>query len=268
MLKEHGLIKSNLNMNSDALDAIISGYTREAGVRQLEQRIGAICRKIAARVVEARDEGKKKPRVTISLKTLETFLGKKRYDFDMIEPDRLPGISTGLAWTSVGGDILFIETTRMKGKGDLVITGKLGDVMQESVKAAMTLVRAHAEDLGLDTEVFAKTDVHVHVPAGATPKDGPSAGCAIFCAILSLFRDVAVPATLAMTGEISLRGNVLPVGGIREKVLAAHRAGIKTVILPKKNAPDLDDVHESVRNELHFILVSTVDEVIHHVFDV
>ncbi len=267
MLKEHGLIKSNLNMTSDALDDIISNYTREAGVRQLEQKIGAICRKIAAKVVEARDENKKKPRVTVSRKNLESFLGKKRFDYDMIEPDRLPGISTGLAWTSVGGDILFIETTKMQGKGELVITGKLGEVMQESVRAAMTLVKAHAEKLGLDPECFAKTDVHIHVPAGATPKDGPSAGCAIFCAILSLFRNISVPATLAMTGEISLRGNVLPVGGIREKVLAAHRAGIKTILLPKKNAPDLDDIHESVKNDIHFILVSTIDEVIEHVFN-
>ncbi len=265
-LKEHGLMKSNLSLSPAALDDIISNYTREAGVRQLEQRIGAICRKVAARVVQARENGQKRPRVSISAKNLETFLGKKRFDFDMIEPDRLPGISTGLAWTPVGGDILFIETTQMPGKGNLSITGKLGDVMQESARAAMTLVRAHAKSLNLDPDIFANIDIHIHVPAGATPKDGPSAGCAIFCALLSLFKNVSIPAELAMTGEISLRGNVLPVGGIREKVLAAHRAGIRTIILPKRNAGDLDDIHESVRNDIHFILVSTIDEVIQHVF--
>ena len=268
LLKQHGLIKSNMSISSEALDRIISYYTREAGVRQLEQRLGAVCRKVAAKVVEDRDAGKKKTRVSITPKNLETYLGKTRYDYDMIEPDRLPGISTGLAWTSVGGDILFIETNRMSGKGELVITGKLGDVMQESVRAAMTVVKANAEKLGLDPAVFSKTDIHLHVPAGATPKDGPSAGCAIFTAILSLFKEIPVPATLAMTGEISLRGNVLPVGGIREKVLAAHRAGIKTILLPKRNMADLDEVPEAVRNELTFYPISKVSEVVKHVFDI
>ena len=266
VLEKHGLKKSNLALAPAALDDIISYYTREAGVRQLEQRLGALCRKVATRVVEGRESGKKSVRVSVTAKNLESFLGKRRYDYDTIEADRLPGISTGLAWTPVGGDILFIETTEMAGKGNLVITGKLGDVMQESVRAAMTLVRARAERLGLDPDMFEKRDIHVHVPAGATPKDGPSAGCAIFSALLSLFKGVSIPAELAMTGEISLRGNVLPVGGIREKVLAAHRAGIRTIILPAKNEPDLEDVHESVRNDIHFILVSTIDEVIDAVF--
>ncbi|MBQ9395955.1 MAG: endopeptidase La [Proteobacteria bacterium] len=268
LLKQHGLMKSNMSISAEALDRIISYYTREAGVRQLEQRLGAVCRKVAAKVVEDHDAGKKKTRVSITPKNLETYLGKTRYDYDMIEPDRLPGISTGLAWTSVGGDILFIETNRMSGKGELVITGKLGDVMQESVRAAMTVVKANAEKLGLDPAVFSKTDIHLHVPAGATPKDGPSAGCAIFTAILSLFKEIPVPATLAMTGEISLRGNVLPVGGIREKVLAAHRAGIKTILLPKRNMADLDEIPEAVRNELTFYPISKVSEVVKHVFDI
>ena len=266
LLTKHGLKKSNMTISPEALDDVISHYTREAGVRQLEQRLGSICRKVAARVVEGREQGKKSVHVTVSNRNLDAFLGKKRFEYDAVEPDRLPGISTGLAWTPVGGEILFIETSEMPGKGNLVITGKLGDVMQESVRAAMTLVRAHAEKLGIDVEVFEKRDIHVHVPAGATPKDGPSAGCAIFCAILSLLRQTSVPADLAMTGEVSLRGNVLPVGGIREKVLAAHRAGVRTVILPDKNVADLDEVHESVRNDMRFIPVSKIEQVIENVF--
>ncbi len=265
-LKAHGLMKSNISLSPEALDNIISFYTREAGVRQLEQRLGAVCRKVASRVVEAMNEGKKKPKVTVSAKNLETFLGKRRYDYDMIEPDRMPGISTGLAWTPVGGDILFIEATQMPGKGNLSITGKLGDVMQESVRAAMTLVRVHAEELGIAPDLFEKRDIHIHVPAGATAKDGPSAGTAIFSAIVSLFKNKSIPAEIAMTGEISLRGNVLPVGGIREKVLGAHRAGIRTIIMPEKNKCDIEDVHESVRNEIKFIFVKRVDEVIDILF--
>ncbi len=265
LLERHGLNKSHLSLNQDALDDIISLYTREAGVRQLEQRLSALCRKVAVHVVESQQVGKKRAHVTVTRKKLPSLLGKPRYDFDVIEPDRLPGISTGLAWTPVGGDILFIETTSMPGKGNLVITGKLGDVMQESVRAAMTLIRARAPQLGLDLDV-SQIDVHVHVPAGATPKDGPSAGAAIFTAILSLFKNIPVPAELAMTGEISLRGNILPVGGIREKVLAAHRSGIRTVILPFKNEKDLDEIPEVVRSEMKFHLVKTIDEVIGLVF--
>lgn len=260
-IKAHGLTKSNLALSADALDVIISNYTREAGVRQLEQRLGAVCRKVAARVVEGREEGKKKVRVSIGTKNIEQFLGKKRYDFDMIEKKRAPGISTGMAWTPTGGDILFIETMTVPGKGDLILTGKLGDVMKESAQAAWTLVKAR-----IDAETLEKVNVHLHVPAGATPKDGPSAGTAIMTALISLFKNQSVPTEIAMTGEISLRGNVLPVGGIREKVLAAHRAGIRTILMPKDNARDLDDVHESVRNDINFHFVTTVDEVLDIVF--
>ncbi|MBQ8036428.1 MAG: endopeptidase La [Proteobacteria bacterium] len=265
-ISEHGLKKSNLSITDDALDDLIAYHTREAGVRQLEQKIGAICRKVAARVVRGAEEGKKSVRVSIGRKNLETFVGKKKYDFDRIEKDRLPGISTGLAWTPAGGDILFIETTEVSGKGNLVITGKLGDVMQESARAALTLVRSRAEKLGLDPAWFSEHDIHLHVPAGAIPKDGPSAGTAIFCALLSLCKNKPIPSTLAMTGEISLRGNVLPVGGIREKVLAAHRAGIRTVLLPAQNERDLEEVDASVREELKFVPVTKIDDVIAYVF--
>ena len=266
LLKTHGILKSQIAVSNEALGEIISNYTREAGVRQLEQRLSAVCRKVAAKIVEGREEGKKRIRVSVTAKNLETFIGKKKFEFDRVEKSRLPGISTGLAWTQYGGDILFIETTDMPGKGNLVLTGQLGDVMQESIRAAMTLIRSHAEKLGLDPKYLSERDVHVHVPAGATPKDGPSAGIAIFTALLSLFKSVELPGTLAMTGEISLRGNVLPVGGIREKVLAAHRAGIRTIILPERNVRDLDDVPEAVRSDIDFHPVSTIDEVIAFVF--
>ncbi len=266
LLKEHGLTKSNLVISPETLDQIISHYTREAGVRQLEQKLSSLCRKVAAKVVEALEDGKKRPRISINTRHLESYLGKKQYDFDLIEPNRLPGISTGLAWTPVGGDILFIETNQMPGKGELVLTGQLGNVMQESAKAAMTLIRSHAQNYGFNAEDLEKRNIHLHVPAGATPKDGPSAGCAIFTAIYSLLKDISVPAQIAMTGEISLRGAVLPVGGIREKVLAAHRSGIRTIILPEKNIRDLDEVHESVRNDLLFIPISNIDQLIPAVF--
>ena len=266
LLGTHGILKSQIAISDEALAEIISNYTREAGVRQLEQRLAAVCRKVAAKIVEGREEGKKRIRVSVSARNLESFIGKKKFEFDTVEKSRMPGISTGLAWTQYGGDILFIETTDMPGKGNLVLTGQLGDVMQESIRAAMTLIRSHAEKLGLDAEYFSTRDVHVHVPAGATPKDGPSAGVAIFTALLSLYKSVEVPGTLAMTGEISLRGNVLPVGGIREKVLAAHRAGIRTIILPKRNLRDLDDVPQAVRDDIDFHPVSTIDEVIDIVF--
>ena len=266
LIKTHGILKSQIAVSNEALGEIISNYTREAGVRQLEQRLAAVCRKVAAKIVEGREEGKKRIRISVTAKNLETFIGKKKFEFDTVEKSRLPGISTGLAWTQYGGDILFIETTDMPGKGNLVLTGQLGDVMQESIRAAMTLIRSRAEKLGLDAKYLSERDVHVHVPAGATPKDGPSAGVAIFTALLSLFKAVELPGTLAMTGEISLRGNVLPVGGIREKVLAAHRAGIRTIILPERNVRDLDDVPEAVRTDIDFHPVSTIDEVIAFVF--
>lgn len=265
VLKDHGLVKSNLAINCDALDDIINHYTREAGVRKLEHCLATVCRKVAAHVVSAKQAGKRRSSARLTQKNLPQYLGKQKFDFDMIEAKRRPGIATGLAWTPVGGDILFIETTRLPGKGQLVVTGKLGDVMQESVRAATTLLRARLA-LDKDPVDFEKEDIHVHVPAGATPKDGPSAGIAIFCALLSLYRDISIPATIAMTGEISLRGNVLPVGGIREKVLGAHRAGIRTILLPDKNKIDLDDVPDEVRKDIKFHFLHTIDDCMRVVF--
>lgn len=264
--KAHGLTKSSVSVSSDALDDMISYYTREAGVRHLEHCLSGICRKAAAHVVSAKQSGKRRTALKVTRKNLSMYLGKPKYDYAMIEADRLPGISTGLAWTPVGGDILFIETTRMPGKGNLVITGKLGDVMQESIRAAMTLIRTRGNEMGIEPEVFEKTDIHVHVPAGATPKDGPSAGVAIFSALYSLFTERSIPATIAMTGEISLRGNVLPVGGIREKVLAAHRAGVRTILMPERNKIDLDEVPEEVRKDLKFHFLKTIDDGVKIVF--
>lgn len=264
---KHGVNQSfSFNLCDDAIDEIIAHYTREAGVRQLEQQINAMCRKLAAKAVAAQQAGKKRCRLTISKKTLPNYLGKPRFDYDMIETNRPAGIATGLAWTPVGGDILFIETSKMPGKGNLVITGKLGDVMQESVRAAHTLVRAKADELNIPADELANMDIHLHVPAGATPKDGPSAGCAIFTAMLSLLKNIPVPPQIAMTGEISLRGRVLPVGGIREKVLAAHRAGIRTILLPDKNRPDIDEIPDEVKNDIAFFFIQSIDEIIPIVF--
>ncbi|MCL2326061.1 MAG: endopeptidase La [Proteobacteria bacterium] len=266
LLAAHGLLKSHLTLTPEALDMIISNHTREAGVRQLEQRLAKICRKVATRVAEARSEGKRRVRVTVTPRNLEDFVGKRRYEFEVADRVAVPGVATGLAWTPAGGDILFIEAGSMSGRGELVITGKLGDVMQESVKTALTLIRTKADKLGLKEDAWAQKDLHIHVPAGAIPKDGPSAGVAIFCAMLSLFKHTPIVSTLAMTGEISLRGHVLAVGGIKEKVLGAHRAGIKTVILPARNQRDLDEIDATVRRDMTFHCVSTIDEVIAIVF--
>ena len=265
VIKDHGLTKSNLSVSDDALDDIINYYTREAGVRRLENCLSAICRKAAARAVESKQKGKRRSCVKITRKNLQQYLGKQKYDFDLIEEKRRPGIATGLAWTPVGGDILFIETARLPGKDRLSITGKLGDVMQESIRAAMTLARSWLSENGPEID-FDKEDIHLHVPAGATPKDGPSAGVAIFCALLSLYREMPIPGTIAMTGEISLRGNVLPVGGMREKVLGAHRAGIRKILLPEKNKADLDDVPQEVRNDIKFYFLRSIDDCIDIVF--
>lgn len=266
LLKSHGLKRSNLRINAKALDIIIDNHTREAGVRQLEQRLAGVCRKAATIVAEALESGQKTKRVTVTPKRIEEFVGKTRYEHDIAQRHAIPGVATGLAWTPVGGEILFIEASIMHGKGELAITGKLGEVMQESVRAALTLIRTKAETLGLAVDFIANKDLHIHVPAGAIPKDGPSAGIAIYCAMLSLFKDKAIEPSTAMTGEISLRGNVLPVGGIKEKVLAAHRAGIRSIIIPERNRRDLDEIHPSASNELTFHCVSHIDEIMSIVF--
>ncbi len=259
-LKENGLTKSFLRLEDGALRAIISDYTSEAGVRTLERTIGAVCRKGAI----AKMDGKKSFRV--NEKKVHELLGPVQAMHDKIEDKSLVGCVTGLAWTAVGGEILTIEATAMKGSGQLQLTGKLGDVMQESAKAAVSYIRAHATELGIDEDFHTKVDLHIHVPMGATPKDGPSAGVTMVTAIYSVLSGKPVPQTIAMTGEISLRGRVLPIGGLKEKSIAANRAGAKIVLYPRENTADLAEVPESIRKELDFRPMDTLDDVLKNVF--
>jgi ATP-dependent Lon protease len=256
-IRENGLHTTEVSFTEGALRAIIRDYTREAGVRSLERQIGAVCRKIATRIAEGKSE-----LVTVDADQVAEFLGKPVYFFEAAERCDLPGVATGLSVTAVGGDILFIEATKMPGQKGLTITGQLGDVMKESAQAALSYVRSQAERLDFDKDFYSKNDIHIHVPAGAVPKDGPSAGVAIATALTSLLTGRPVRADVGMTGEITLRGQVLPVGGIKEKVLAAHRAGLHIVILPRRNEQDLDDLPEEVRNDMEFVLVDRVEEVL------
>jgi ATP-dependent Lon protease len=241
------LSDSDVGLDHAALNLVIDGYTREAGVRNLERELGALFRNVAAGVAEG-----KPGHVHIGADDVSAILGVRRFDSDVAQHASIPGVATGLAWTPVGGDILFIEANRVPGTGKLVLTGQLGDVMKESAQAAWSLLKTRAAGFRIDPDLFARTDVHVHVPAGATPKDGPSAGVAMFLAMMSLMTGRAVAPTTAMTGEISLRGLVLPVGGIREKIIAAARAGIDTVMLPARNRRDYDDIPPSARDRLKF----------------
>ncbi len=259
-LAEHALDEESLRITDDALDAIIRDYTREAGVRQLQREITKLCRALALETV--RGTAGKTPQLTIDAAALGKYLGKVRFFNEVAERTSVAGVATGLAWTPVGGDILFIETSKMPGKGALQITGQLGDVMQESAKAALTYVRSNADVLGVDTRSLETHDVHIHVPAGAVPKDGPSAGVTMFTALTSLFTGRKVRSDTAMTGECTLRGRVLPVGGIKEKVIAAHRAGIKRVVLPSKNQRDVDEIPENVRDELEILFAEDMMEVL------
>lgn len=259
-LAEHALDVDGVQIDDEALDAMIGDYTREAGVRQLKRVITKMCRALALDVV--RGKGPSDPTVKIDLARVRKVMGKARFFSEVAERTAVPGVATGLAYTPVGGDILFIETSRMPGKGGLTITGQLGDVMQESAKAALSYVRSNAERLGVDTDELSTQDLHVHVPAGAIPKDGPSAGVTMFTALTSLLTGRRVRPDTAMTGECTLRGRVLPVGGIKEKVLAAHRAGITRVILPAQNERDLDDVPEEVREALEFTFAHEMHEVL------
>jgi ATP-dependent Lon protease len=252
-----GLNAEQCELTDAALHAIATGYTREAGVRQLEREIGRVMRAAALRVAEGNAR-----QVRVDATELEALLGPPTVEHDVALRSSMPGVATGLAWTPAGGDILFIEATRVAGSGRLILTGQLGDVMKESAQAALTLVKSRAPALGLAAAMFENVDVHVHVPAGAIPKDGPSAGVAMFIALASLFSDRSVRHDLAMTGEISLRGLVLPVGGIKEKVLAAQRAGLREVLLPARNRKDLHDVPESTRQALQFTWLDTVDDAI------
>jgi ATP-dependent Lon protease len=256
-LRQNGLLESAVDVDDAALSAIIDGYTREAGVRNLEREIGTVFRNVAVRVAEG-----KVSHVRIDADAVADILGPRRFDADVAQRASVPGVATGLAWTPVGGDILFIEASRMPGTGKLILTGQLGDVMKESAQAALSLLKTRAAEMRIEADLFANNDVHVHVPAGATPKDGPSAGVAMFVSLTSLMMGRAVPPTTAMTGEISLRGLVLPVGGIPEKVIAAARAGIDTVLLPARNRRDYDDIPSSARDRLRFVWLDTVDDAI------
>lgn len=256
-LRENSLRPGEVILDDDVLRAIIRDYTREAGVRNLERQIGTICRKVATRVAE-----KEGVSVHVKVEDLVEYLGKPRFYFEAAERTEVPGVATGLVWTPTGGDITFIEATRMKGNKQLILTGKLGDVMKESAQAAVSYVRSKASELGIDENIFAESDLHIHVPAGAVPKDGPSAGVTMATALVSLLTNRSVRADVAMTGEITLRGQVLPVGGIKQKVLAAARAGINTVILPARNKPDLDEILEEIRNKINFVFAERVDDVL------
>lgn len=256
-LKEHGLQKNQLELRGDTIKSVIRGYTREAGVRSLERELAGLCRKAAKIIAE---ETQKK--VIISSRNLEKYLGIPRYRFGVSEKENIVGVSTGLAWTEVGGDVLSIEVTLMKGKGTLLLTGKLGDVMKESAQAGYTYIRSRTKDLGIEEDFHEKYDIHIHVPEGAIPKDGPSAGITMACALASALSGRKVRREVAMTGEITLRGRVLPVGGIKEKVMAAHRAGCKIIILPFENKKDLEDIAANIKKELEFFLVEHMDEVL------
>jgi ATP-dependent Lon protease len=258
-LEEHGLTPEQLTITDEAVEEIIEHYTREAGVRSLERTVASVIRGVAVKVAE----GDTSPRVVKSEEDLHQFLGAIKYTSEVAERTEETGVATGLAWTSVGGEILFIEVTRMFGTGKLQLTGQLGDVMKESAHAALSYVRTNAEKYGLAKDFLEKSDIHVHIPAGAMPKDGPSAGITMFTAIVSLLTGIRVRHDVAMTGEISLRGRVLPIGGLKEKTLAAHRAGIKRVLVPDRNKADLDEVPKEVRDELEFVFVSKLDEVLH-----
>ena len=256
-IRENSLRPSEVTFSDDALRAMVRDYTREAGVRNLERQIGTVCRKVARSVAEGQGEA-----VQIEPDDLVKYLGNPRFYFEPAARTEVPGVATGLVVTPAGGDITFVEVTRMKGGNRLILTGKLGDVMKESAQAALSYVRSKAADLGVDEHLLEESDVHIHVPAGAVPKDGPSAGVTMATALVSLLTDRPVRADLAMTGEITLRGQVLPVGGIKQKVLAAARVGLQTVILPERNKPDLDDLPEEVRNAMTFVFAQSVDEVI------
>lgn len=256
-MKEHGLSGSKLQVTEGAIMKLIRRYTREAGVRNLERELAAICRKATKMIVS----GEKK-RVVVTENTLESLLGPPKYRYGLAEEKDEVGVATGLAWTAVGGDTLSIEVSLFPGKGKLSLTGKLGEVMKESAQAALSYIRARTEELDIDPEFYEKKDIHIHVPEGAIPKDGPSAGITMATALISALTGQPVSRYVGMTGEITLRGKVLPIGGLKEKALAAHRAGIKTVIIPKENEKDIEDIPESVRSELKFVLVEHMDEVL------
>jgi ATP-dependent Lon protease len=256
-LEEHGITKKILKMTDAALLLVISQYTREAGVRNLEREIANLCRKVAKRIAEG---GQK--HFIVTPRNLHRFLGVPKYlPEEEMERDEV-GVSTGLAWTESGGDIIYVEATTMKGKGGLTLTGQLGDVMKESAQAALSYIRSRAKGLGIKDDLFSRTDLHIHVPAGAIPKDGPSAGITMATAIASALTGKPVNKSVAMTGEVTLRGRVLPIGGLKEKTLAAKRMGINRVVLPSRNKKDIEDIPKYIRKDMEFILVDTMDDVL------
>jgi len=256
-LEENGLEPDHLKFENKAIRKIVNSYTREAGVRNLERTIGKVCRKVALKI----STGKQKS-ARVTEKNLHNYLGPEKFFSEIAQRTCMPGVATGLAWTAAGGEVLFIEALAMPGGKNLTLTGQLGDVMQESAKAALSYVRAKAEDLGIDEDFFANTDIHLHVPAGAIPKDGPSAGITMATAIASLLSEKPINKNVAMTGEITLSGLVLPIGGVKEKILAAKRAGIKTVILPKKNEKDLTEIEDPIKSGLEFVFAENIGQVL------
>jgi ATP-dependent Lon protease len=258
-IKEHALNKNLIAFTSGSIKQIISLYTREAGVRNLEREIASICRKVARRVAEGREKISR-----ITYQNIEKYLGPPKIFRDQLLKKDSVGVATGVAWTAAGGEILFVEATKMKGKGQLSLTGSLGDVMKESAQAALSYARAHSKEFGIDTRIFSQNDFHIHIPEGAIPKDGPSAGVTIATALLSVCTNREIKWDVAMTGEITLRGNVLPVGGIKEKVLAAQRAGVRTLILPLPSKKDLIDIPKKIKKAIEFVFVKKIDEVFKH----
>jgi ATP-dependent Lon protease len=256
-LEANGLKPEQAEIDDQAQRLIIKGYTREAGVRALERELGKALRHAAVQIAEGSSN-----RVTLTANDLVAILGQPRFEGEIAMRTSIPGVATGLAWTPVGGDILFIEATRVPGRGSMILTGQLGDVMRESAQAALTLVKSRAAQLGIDPSIFERSEIHVHVPAGATPKDGPSAGVAMFTALTSLLTNRTVRSDTAMTGEISLRGLVLPVGGIKEKVVAAAAAGLTRVMLPARNRRDFDEIPQGARDKLQFIWLERVDDAV------
>nr|MCR4805190.1 endopeptidase La [Clostridia bacterium] len=266
-IRNNGLTDDDIAINKAAIHALINSYTRESGVRGLEKEIGNLCRKVARKIVENENAGQPREKQTITAANLSDYLGKKKFHYDKLLAKGEVGVATGLAWTIVGGDTLFIETAVLPGSGKLQLTGQLGDVMQESAKAGLSYIRSRARQLKIDEEFYKEKDIHIHIPEGATPKDGPSAGVTMCVSVISALTGHPVRKDVAMTGEITLRGKVLPVGGIKEKVLAAHRMGIKKILLPEENKPDLEDLPEAVRGELEFVFLKKVDDAVREAFE-
>jgi ATP-dependent Lon protease len=256
-VRENGLTDENIAFSDEAVLLIIHSYTREAGVRNMEREIGSVCRKVARAITEGLNE-----KMTVTPEKIREYLGPEKFFSEVAERANVPGVAIGLAWTPNGGDILFIESTRMTGKKGFNLTGHLGEVMKESAQAALSYIRSKADRLGIAPDFFESCDIHIHVPAGGIPKDGPSAGITMAASLASLLTGRLIHSNVAMTGEITLRGRVMPIGGVKEKVLAARRAGIDTVILPKRNEKDLEDIPAEVRREMHFVFVETIDEVL------